>query len=141
MRNWSLRQIYLYLVSFTGLVLLIIGMIRSVMAFGEFLMPNAYYIPGPAEVYSRYKTPEGKEIVPKEVVEEQIKFEADRAKEQSRSFAYNELRRGLAYVVVALPVWLYHWRKIQAEAKHHAGPANPPSPRAPGETTDPAHPG
>ncbi len=128
MRNWTLRQIYLYLVSFVALMLVVTGLIRSVMALGDFLMPNTYYVPGPAEIYARYQGPAGKTSdVPADVIEQQIKFETDRAMAQQRSGSYNELRRGISYVLVALPVWLYHWRKVQLENK-----MAPPAGQAPG---------
>lgn len=125
MRNLTLRQIYLYLVSFVALMLLVTGLIRSVMAVADFFMPNGYYIPGPAEVYARFRGPDGKDTVPKEVIEQQTEFEQERAKAQRNAGAYNELKRGLAYVVVALPVWLYHWRKVQFDSRGQGSQAIP----------------
>jgi hypothetical protein len=117
-RNWTLRQTYLYLVSFVALMLVVTGLIRTVMAVGDRILPSTYYIPGPAEIYARYQQPDGKPAtVPKEVIDQQVAFEIERAKQMQWSGSYNEMRRGLSYVLVALPVWLYHWRKVQKENK------------------------
>lgn len=129
MRNWTLRQVYLYLVSFVALMLVVTGLIQTVMALGDRLMPNTYYVPGPAEIYSRYQTPDGKPTtVPKEVIDQQVEFEVQRAKEMQWSGTYNQMRRGLSYVLVALPVFLYHWRKAQSENRLPAGDQPPATP-------------
>lgn len=128
MRNWTLRQVYMYLVSFVALMIVVTGLIRTVMAVGDRFMPNAYYVPGPAEICSRYQGPEGKPTtVPKEVIDQQVAFETERAKAMQWSSTYNEMRRGLSYVLVALPVWLYHWRRIQAENKAGQNGVQPPA--------------
>ena len=115
MKNLTLRQIYLYLVSFVALMLTVTGLIQTLMAAADFILPTVYYVPGPADIYNRFRTPEGKETVPKEVIDQQIQFEISQAKAQSRMGAYQQLKRGVAYIAVALPVWLYHWRKVQSE--------------------------
>ena len=127
MRNLTIRQIYLYLVSFVALMLMVTGLIQSVMAVADFVLPSTYYVPGPADIYNRYRGPDGKETVPKEVIDQQVQFETAQAKTQARMGAYQELKRGLAYIAVALPVWLYHWRKVQSENR-----VPPPQPRAEG---------
>lgn len=127
MRNWNLRHVYLYLVSFVSLMLVITGMIRGVMACTDFFFPQNYYTPSPADVYSRYKTPDGKDTLPKEVIDQQIAYEAEQSKNSMRTSAIMELKRASAYVIVALPVWLYHWRRIQIEVKAQANGSIPPA--------------
>ncbi len=116
MRNLSLRQIYLYLVSFVALMILVAGLIQFVMAVADFFIPQTYYEPGPAEIYSRYKIPDRETEIPKEIIEQQIQFEKEQARRNFLASRYSNLRRALAYVLVGLPVWMYHWMKIQKEA-------------------------
>jgi len=110
-----LRQIYLYLVSFVALMILVAGLIQTVMAVADFFIPQTYYVPGPAEIYNRYRVPDGERQMPEEIIEQEIEFEKEQARTSSLASRYSSLRRAAAYVVVALPVWLYHWRKIQQE--------------------------
>ena len=51
----------------------------------------------------------------KKITDEQIAFEKARARENQLISVYRNLRRGLAYLVVALPVWLYHWKYVRLE--------------------------
>ena len=128
MRNWNLRHFYLYLVSFVSLMLVVTGLIRGAMAAADYFFPANYYTPGPVDIYSRYKTPDGKETMPKEVIDQQIAFETAQAKANVKSGAFNELKRAIAYVAVALPVWIYHWRRVQIEAKNQSNPVGPAEP-------------
>ncbi|MBE3518751.1 MAG: hypothetical protein IMW97_00405 [Firmicutes bacterium] len=116
MKNLSLRQIYLYLVSFVALMILVAGLIQTVMAIADFFIPQAYYEPGPADIYSRYKAMGSATEIPEEVIRQQIQFEKEQAAKNILASRYSNLRRALAYVLVGLPVWLYHWKKIQYEA-------------------------
>lgn len=126
MRNWNLRHVYLYLVCFVSLMLVITGTIRGVMACADYFFPQNYYTPSPIDIYNRYNTPDGKQTVLKEVIDQQVAYETAQTKTNVRMGAFGELKRGLAYVVVTLPVWIYHWRRIQIEVKAQADAANPP---------------
>lgn len=114
MKNWNLRQIYLYLVSFVSLMILIVGLINTVQAFLDFFAPETYYGPSPSDVYFRYKS---QTEIPQDVIEKQIQWEKEQAKLNSYSTRYHALKRGVSNIAVALPIWLYHWRKIQTEHK------------------------
>lgn len=115
MKNLSLRQVYLYLVSFVALMILVAGLIQTVMAIADFFIPQAYYEPGPADIYSRYRMADSGTEIPEEIIQQQIQFEKEQARKNFLASRYSSLRSALAYVLVGLPVWLYHWRKIQKE--------------------------
>lgn len=115
MRNWTLKQAYLYLVSFVSLMILIAGLINTIMAVADLFTPKPYFSPGPAEVYLRYSKLEGGAQIPKEIIEEQLAFEKARERENQLASVYQNVKRGLAYLVVALPVWLYHWKHVRLE--------------------------
>lgn len=115
MKNWTLRQVYLYLVTFVSLMILIAGLISTIMAVSDFFIPRPYYSPGPADIYTRFKSMEGRQDIPREIIEEQIEFEKEQARNNMLYSIYQNLKRGVAFVLVALPIWLYHWRRIQFE--------------------------
>ncbi|HHW17902.1 MAG TPA: hypothetical protein GXX30_03240 [Firmicutes bacterium] len=117
MKNWSLRQIYLYLVSFVSLMILLAGLISLVRGAADLAFPREYYEPGPADVYLRYREMQGqnKEPIPEEVIKQQLEHEKLQARRNAVSASLSGLKQGLSYVLVGLPTWLYHWRKIQSE--------------------------
>ncbi|MGB9867832.1 MAG: hypothetical protein ACPLPR_08035 [Bacillota bacterium] len=115
-KDWTLKQAYLHLVAFVSLMIVIIGLISTVIALLDFVFPPEYYSPGPADVYMRYLRQDGSQELPKEIVQEQIEFEKAQARRNQLVSIYRGLKRGIAYVLVGLPVWLYHWRRIRVEA-------------------------
>ncbi len=80
------------------------------------LVGNLLYEPGPAQIYERYKSMTGDTELPEEIIQQQVEFERQQARRNNTVSVYANLRGALAYVLVGLPVWLYHWKKIQREA-------------------------
>ena len=113
MRDWSIRTIYLYLVSFVTLMMIIWGTVQFINVVVAFVYPPPMYSPTPAELKMRAEN----QNVPMEVVQEQARVEEQRQLQQVR---YDRARRAaqtLALLGVALPVYLYHWRKIQHDTQ------------------------
>ena len=101
-----LRNIYLYLVSFVTLLMMIFGIIFSVNNAVDLLMPvdyNYYY----------------SELKPGTEVTEADKKTAEEARERQktteRQRSIREIIQSVTVFGVALPVFAYHWRKIERE--------------------------
>ncbi len=108
--NWDIRRIYLYLVSFATLMMMIFGTVTVLQRGVNLVMPNpdVYYTP------VKIAPPEGEKVIQSE---EEIKKQNEQEKERQRLYAIRDMINSLILVGVALPVYLYHWRKIQrAEA-------------------------
>lgn len=108
--NWDIRRIYLYLVSFATLMMMIFGTVTFFQRVVNLAMPNpdVYYTP------AKMAPPEGETV---KQSEEEIKKQNEQEKERQRLYAIRDMINSLILVGVALPVYLYHWRKIQrAEA-------------------------
>lgn len=92
----NLRTLYLYLFSFVGLLIVVVGCIRIVdVGIKTFVFKEA----------DRY------EIYPP-VEDHQKIAERDITRQRQR-----DLSNSLSMIVVGLPLYLYHWKTIQKETK------------------------
>lgn len=104
----KLRNVYLYLVSFVALMMILIGLIFTVQNITDVLFPTNYY----------YETvPIEKEKTMSE--EEKKSYEESRRinEQNQRNQDKKDVAKSIAVVVVALPTFAYHWRKIEKEKK------------------------
>lgn len=104
--NINIRLIYLYLFAFVGLFTIVIGSVRMVdLGLKVFVFKDA-------DKYE-YASPQ--------LVDEKMKFDEVKAKEQAnRDQTRNRQREfsgSIAMIAVGLPLYLYHWRTIQKENK------------------------
>ena len=108
----SLKKAYLYLVSVISLVIAVVGAIMLLnMALKTWVFPKAdrnyYSYPCPASA-----APEGKMVAcDQAALDRQKKMdEENRAAQKQRDAA-----QALAMILVATPVWLYHWKMARRE--------------------------
>jgi hypothetical protein len=115
-RRWNIHQIYFYVVCFVTLIMVISGITSVVRAGIQMVIPipdtdrpyfDKPYMPGEAAA---------KSSLPKEVIEEEIAKQQAFYETQQKTYSfYNPLLmviNGLVQILVAVPVYLYHWRKI-----------------------------
>ncbi len=103
-----LRNVYLYFVSFVSLMLILIGLIFTIQNLADLLFPTNYYYDTLPIDKNRQMTEEEK----KAYEESQRKSEQNQRTERSKNVA-----KSTAVVIVALPSFIYHWRKIEKEKK------------------------
>ncbi len=98
------RNVYLYLVSFVSLMMILIGVIVTVQNLMDVAFPT-YYNYAPIE--------KDTQMTPEEIAN----YEANQllAKENYLVTNKKNVAKSLIVVVVALPVFLYHWKKVQLE--------------------------
>ena len=103
----KLRNIYLYLVSFVSLMLILIGLIFTIQNLTDLIFPtNYYYDTAPID-----KTGQTEE-------EKKAYEESQRRNEQNqRTLRGKAVAKSTSVVVVALPSFIYHWRKIEKEKR------------------------
>lgn len=109
--SW-IKKVYLYLVSLISLVILVIASIMLInLAIKTWLFPKAdlnyyTYCPSIAE-----KTPQGEEITqPRECTDEQY------AKDMRTAQKQQDAAQAMAMIIVASPVFYYHWKLARKEA-------------------------
>jgi len=101
----NLRLLYLYLFSFVGLLIVVIGSIRLVdLGLKVFVFKDAdkFEYVAPARV-------EG-EKMQVDVVEEKKRSEREFVRQRQREFTGS-----ISMIAVGLPLYLYHWKTIQKE--------------------------
>ena len=107
----KLRNVYLYLVSFVALMMILGGLIFTVQNITDVIYPTNYY-------YENYPVDKGSALTAEEKKlneENKKKYDENRRTESKKSVA-----KSIAVVLVALPVFAYHWRKIEKEKKEVA---------------------
>jgi hypothetical protein len=114
-RRWNIHQIYFYVVCFVTLIMIISGITSVVRAGIQMVIP----IPDADRPYfDKPFVPGGetKSSLPKEVIEEEIAKQQAFYDTQQKAYSfYNPLLmviNGLVQILVAVPVYIYHWRKI-----------------------------
>lgn len=105
----NIRILYLYLLSFVGILIVVIGSVGLVnLGIKTFIFKDAdRYEVYPASV------PINKEGTPEISLEEQQKRQdRDLARQKQRDFA-----QSLSMLLVGIPLYAYHWKTIQKENK------------------------
>ncbi|MCX6730919.1 MAG: hypothetical protein NTZ55_03655 [Candidatus Roizmanbacteria bacterium] len=112
--KFNIRLIYLYLFSFVGLIVFVIGCVRLVDLGLKVLVFNN------ADMYVSYP------ITPykgsgDERTDAQIQLENEQQQksqlEESKRNRQREISSSLAMIIVGAPLYLYHWSSIQKENK------------------------
>ncbi|MGE5403307.1 MAG: hypothetical protein ACM3PP_00005 [Candidatus Saccharibacteria bacterium] len=107
--RWTIRNIYLYLVCFVCLILLIVSLSQLSSNIVGILYPPPMMIQ-PPEAYD----PGGKMAAA-----ERQKIQAIQEKAARDSQTYNYVRESIqegVMILLVVPLYIYHWRKIQAES-------------------------
>jgi len=103
----KLRNIYLYLVSFVTLMMILGGLIFTVQNVTDVIFPTNYYETYPVEKEGNL-TEEEKKL-------NEVNLQRNRENQMTES--KKNVAKSIAVVVVALPTFLYHWKKIEREKK------------------------
>lgn len=114
--RWSLRNIYLYLVCLITLIMVIVaavGLVRSTVDL-VYPDPNVYIEKTPVDENGRpiYKAEEW-----------EAQQESQRA--STRRYAILEIVGNAAMLLIAGPLYVYHWRKIETERPAEVVAATP----------------
>ncbi|WP_327004762.1 hypothetical protein OHA72_58690 [Dactylosporangium sp. NBC_01737] len=115
--RFSLRNLYLYLVCLITLVISIFAAVNLVRSAVELFYPDpGYYIPAPVKD-------------PSFGPEEQERLDRAARDSQQRQSVLGVISSG-ALLLIAGPVYFYHWRRIQAELPSRQTPPEGPPPPA-----------
>jgi len=115
-RPFSIRQVYLYVVSFATLMMLIVGTVQLINGLVDLVYPDPASYPQMSEIKSRALEMQAKDPgVKAEDIEKQYLAEAERQAALQRHYRIKRFVNSLALVAVSLPFYLYHWRKIRLE--------------------------
>jgi hypothetical protein len=105
--TWSLRNLYLYLVCLITLIMVIFSSVNLVRAVIELTYPDpGYFVAVPV-------TADGKPSTDQAEIEKQ---QRDMQRQQNTRYAVLNLVGSGTMLLVAGPLWIYHWRKIERKA-------------------------
>lgn len=110
--KWDLEHVYYYLVCFIALILVIIGAVNLTQTVIAFATPgydyHGPYVPGElSRDLEQWEERFGAEFVAGEKERYETLLEENRRRRLIR-----DLVSDLAFIGVAAPVYIYHWRKI-----------------------------
>ena len=111
--KFSIRLLYLYLFSFTGLIIAVIGTIQLVdlgMKIYIFKDADRYDYPMISKI-----DPSGKEVTLTEQEKTEQKAQQDRETTRNRQ---RQTSTALAMLLVGIPLYKYHWKLIKKEDKN-----------------------
>ena len=108
--SWDIRRIYLYLVSFATLMMLIIGTVQVIDAGVEFVYPDPNI--GVTPYYEKELALKDSTLTKEEIQKIRVE-EKERAIKSQKYWQIKRLITSFSLILVAFPVYLYHWRKIQ----------------------------
>ena len=105
--KFNIRLLYLYLFSFVGLIILVIGAIRMVdlgLKIFVFKGSDVYDIAYPEPIMVEGEAPVVKDVAIRETALKKTKKNRQR-----------EASSAIAMIAVGLPLYLYHWKLIAKE--------------------------
>lgn len=119
--GWQMRNIYLYLVALVTLMMIVFGMVAFFNNAARFLMPVEYrsYITlmdVEAELVNS-----GRDVPSQNELSSLRQERMDNEDVRNQAYRVRELVSSLAIWVVALPFYLYHWKKIKLELLGNGG--------------------
>jgi len=103
--KFNIRLLYLYLFSFVGLLITIIGSVQLV----DLGMKNYVF---KVSEYTYYSDPviQEKQIISTEEMEK--RNQQEQSNQRKRQFS-----NSLSMILIGIPVYLYHWKTIKKEQK------------------------
>lgn len=115
--SW-IRKVYLYTFALVGLVLIVIGAVRLIgLALKAYIFTKAdIYYQYPAARPIKPAPPDAAVNSEKTEFQEPSKEEVEEYESNQRSAnRQREAAESLAFIVVGLPLYLYHWRAVQKD--------------------------
>ena len=110
--NMSLKKAYLYLASLISLIIAVVGAIMLInMALKTWVFPKAdqsyYSLPCPVGPYEKASG-----TCDQAMIDQQKKFDAENRSAQKQ----RDAAQALAMLIVATPIWYYHWKLARKES-------------------------
>ncbi len=108
-RRVFIREIYFYIVCLVALIIFIIGIVNIYDNAINYIRPSTYMTRGSILPSYQQQYPG----LSDEEVNKLIDDEMTSAIDNERIFAVKGLFRGVLLVIIAIPLFAFHWRKAQ----------------------------
>lgn len=110
-RRIYFREIYLYIVCIIAIIIFIIGIISVYDGAVNYIKPVTYM--SKASIVSMYSTERYPDL-PGDEIERLAEEEFNTALQSEKDRAFKDLLRGVLLIIIAIPLFAFHWRKAQA---------------------------
>jgi len=118
-KAWSVKNLYYYLVCLVTLFMFVGGAISSVNNAMQMILPDKPNVPIFYTYYPDYRPEFESQVFDPPPLEE---LEARRAEQENmddyyRGYSTRRLLNSMAFMIIAAPVYIYHWRRIGMTAE------------------------
>ncbi|HHV71377.1 MAG TPA: hypothetical protein GXX38_02045 [Clostridia bacterium] len=125
MGKLTIRSLYLYAVSFATLMMIIFGTVNLIMSVVELAYPEPGWGLTKSEIMLdkiRTLPREGGEISEQEMalIEKQAEEQLQREEDNRKFSRVRRVAQAGAMLVVAVPIYLYHWKQVQKKEGEEA---------------------
>ncbi len=108
--RWDIRQVYLYLVCFATLMMLIVGSVQLINGLVQVIYPDPYM---GSKVPLYYDIKQQNSSISQEEMHRQIEEDRKHQELSMRRSQVINLVNSTTLILVSLPIYIYHWRKVQ----------------------------
>lgn len=115
---WTLRNIYLYLICFVTVIMILFGAVSTIRHLIDLIYPTPAYMQTEEIMMSDYARLSREGIYKDMTFEEYKKLrerEWELQKKRERVYSVKRFAESLSMFIVAVPFYVYHWRKIEKE--------------------------
>ena len=110
-RRVYFREIYLYIICIIAIIIFIVGLIMVYNGTIDYIRPTTYMTKSSiVAMYSSEQYPDLSE----EEIDRLAEEELDASIQNAKDLAFKDLLRGVLLVVIAIPLFAFHWRKAQS---------------------------
>jgi len=118
-KAWSIKNLYYYLVCLVTLFMFVGGAISSVNSAMQMILPERPNVPIFYTYYPDYRVEYEQPVFDPPPLEE---LEERRAEQENmdnyyRGYSTRRLLNSMAFMIIAAPVYIYHWRRIGTTAE------------------------
>jgi len=108
-RKIYFREIYLYIICIIAIIILIVGVITVYDGAVNYIKPATYMTK--SSIITMYS--EQYQNLSKDEIEQLAEEELSTSLQNEKDRAFKDLLRGILLVIIAIPLFAFHWRKAQ----------------------------
>ncbi len=112
-REWSIRNIYFYLICLVTLFLVVGGFISAAYSAAEIALPGKPNVPLMNVYHPEYKDGQAVFNPPPLAELEARRQEQELRESQYYYYTWRRLLNALALMLIPIPFYLYHWKQVK----------------------------
>lgn len=106
-RSVSVREIYFYIVCIISIIIFIIGLVGLSDGIINYLKPNTYLYQEKFSYETQYPN------LSEEEINNLMEKEIANSVANERTFALKSMLRNTIMIIIAIPLFAFHWKKAQ----------------------------